>query len=331
VSNIALTFASGPYDRMQALREGAVRPTGIDLTYLTMQPAEIFWRMLQFQEFDISEMSMSNYLMVASRENCPFVAIPVFPSRVFRHGYIFINADKGIETPKDLIGRRAGVPEYSQTAAVHARAVLEHEYGVLPSAIAWVQGRVDRAGVSLPSNIRIEQAPAGSELSDMLERGEIDVLVTGNNPASFRRRSPTVRRLFPNYRELEIAYFKKTKIYPIMHVVVIRKDVFDRHPWVALSMYKALRDSKEYCYRTMQETGSPKVSLAFLQPLIEEEKAIFGDDWYPYGIEPNRSSIDAAIRFGYEQGLCPRMPSLEELFAPSTLRDIPLGEGQFIW
>ena len=270
--NIALTFASGPYDRMQALREGAIRPTGIDLTYLTMQPAEIFWRMLQYKEFDISEMSMSNYLMAASRENCPFVAIPVFPSRVFRHGYIFINADKGIETPKDLIGRRAGVPEYSQTAAVHARAVLEHEYGVPPSAIEWVQGRVDRAGVSLPSSIRIQQAPAGSELSDMLERGEIDFLVTGNNPASFRRRSPKVRRLFPNYRELEIAYFKKTRIYPIMHLVVIRKDVFDRHPWVALSMYKALRDSKEYCYRTMQETGSPKVSLAFLQPLIEEEK-----------------------------------------------------------
>jgi 4,5-dihydroxyphthalate decarboxylase len=331
VSNIALTFASGPYDRMQALREGAIRPTGIDLTYLTMQPAEIFWRMLQYREFDISEMSMSNYLMAASRESCPFIALPVFPSRVFRHGYIFINADKGIKTPKDLIGRRAGVPEYSQTAAVHARAVLEHEYGVLPSAIEWVQGRVDRAGVSPPPNVRIQQAPAGSELSDMLERGEIDFLVTGNNPASFRRRSPKVRRLFPNYRELEIAYFKKTRIYPIMHLVVIRKDVFERHPWVALSMYKALRESKEYCCRTMQETGSSKVSLAFLQSLIEEEKEIFGDDWYPYGVEPNRPSIDAAIRFGYEQGLCPRMPSPEELFAPSTLRDIPLGEGQFIW
>ncbi len=212
MANIALTFASGPYDRMQALREGAIRPTGIDLTYLTMQPAEIFWRMLQYKEFDISEMSMSNYLMVASRENCPFVAIPVFPSRVFRHGYIFINADKGIGTPKDLIGRRAGVPEYSQTAAVHARAVLEHEYGVPPSAIEWVQGRVDRAGVSPPSSIRIQQAPAGCELSEMLERGDIDFLVTGNNPASFRRRSPKVRRLFPNYRELEIAYFKKTRI-----------------------------------------------------------------------------------------------------------------------
>jgi len=255
VANIALTFASGPYDRMQALREGAIRPTGIDLTYLTMQPAEIFWRMLQYKEFDISEMSMSNYLMAASRDDCPFVAIPVFPSRVFRHGYIFVNADKGIQTPQDLIGRRAGVPEYSQTAAVHARAVLEHEYGVPPSAIDWVQGRVDRAGVSLPANIRIEQAPAGRELSDMLERGEIDCLVTGNNPASFRRRSPKVRRLLPNYRELEIAYFKKTKIFPIMHAIGIRRSLVEKHPWLPVSVYKAFLKAKQICMAELGQIG----------------------------------------------------------------------------
>lgn len=330
MSNIALTFASGPYDRMQALRDGTIKPMGVDLTYLTLQPAEIFWRMLQYQEFEISEMSMSNYLMAASRDHCPFVAVPVFPSRVFRHGYIFINTEKQIEGPTDLIGRTGGVPEYSQTAAVHARAILEHEYGVRPDQMEWIQGRTDRVGAVLPSNIKIRQAPAGRELSDMLEKGDIDFLVTGNNPVSFRRKSPKIRRLFPNYRSLELEYFKKTGIYPIMHLVVIRKDVVERYPWVALNMYKALCESKEYCYRHMLEFGSPKVSLAWLQPLIEEEQSIFGTDWYPYGIEANRNSIEAAIQFGFEQGLCPRKLTVDELFAQSTLRDIPLGEGQLI-
>lgn len=330
MADLKLSFASGPYDRMQAIREGVVKPSGIELTYINLQPAEIFWRMLQYREFDVSEMSMSNFLMTASREGCPFVGLPVFPSRVFRHGYIFINTDKGIKEPKDLIGRTGGVPEYSQTAAVHARAVLEHEYGVRPDQIDWVQGREDRVGGFLPKNIRLRQASSERSLSEMLEAGDIDFLITGNNPLSFRRRSPKVARLFPNYRELEIDYFKRTGIYPIMHMVVIRKDVLDAHPWIALNLYRAFCQSKDYCYRHLLETGSPKASFAWLQPLIEEEQAIFGQDWYPYGIDPNRRSIEAAIRFGFEQGLCPRAPAIEELFATSTLRDIPLGEGQMI-
>src|SRR3954468_6940096 len=257
MANLRLSFACGPYDRTQALRDGTLRPDGIDLTYLTLQPAEIFWRMLQFQEFDASEMSLSNYTTLVSTGKSPFIAIPVFPLRVFRHGYFFINTNKGITKPQDLKGKRGGVPEYSMTAAVYMRGLLQHEYGVKPSDVEWVQGRADRLGHSRPADVRLTMAPAGSELGDLLERGEIDFMMTANNPLSFRRGSPNVRRLFPNYAEVEKDYYKRTKIYPIMHTVVIKREIYDRDPWVALSLYQALSRAKEYSYDLLRETGSP--------------------------------------------------------------------------
>ncbi|HEX9463650.1 MAG TPA: ABC transporter substrate-binding protein [Alphaproteobacteria bacterium] len=330
MANLRLNFACGPYDRTQALRDGTIRAEGIDLTYLALQPAEIFWRMLQYKEFDVSEMSLSNYTMLVAGGNSPFVAIPVFPSRVFRHGYFFINTEKGIKSPKDLVGKRGGVPEYSMTAAVYMRGLLEHEYGVKPTQIEWVQGRADRLKHGLPPGVRLSQAPAGTELGDLLERGELDFLMTANNPLSFRRGAPNVKRLFPNYRELEQDYYRRTKIYPIMHTVVIRREIYERDPWVAQSLYAALCKAKEYAYRMLVETGSPKASFAWLQPMIEEEQAIIGKDWYPYGIEQNRPSIDALLQYNHEQGLSERRLKLEELFVPSTMRDIPLSEGQLL-
>jgi 4,5-dihydroxyphthalate decarboxylase len=328
MSNLRMTFACGPYDRTQALRDETIRPEGIDLTYITLQPAEIFWRMLQYREFDASEMSLSNYTSLVSAGNAPFIAVPVFPSRVFRHGYFFINSKKGIEKPADLKGKRGGVPEYSMTAAVYMRGLLQHEYGVKPADVEWVQGRTDRLGRKLPPEIRLIQAPAGSELGDLLERGEIDFMMTANNPLSFRRGARTVRRLFPNYKELEQDYYRRTKIYPIMHTVVIRREIYERNPWVALSLYKALCRAKDYSYGLLAETGSPKASLAWLQPLLEEEQAIIGPDWFPYGIEKNRPTIDALLQYTHEHGLTDRRLAIEELFPPSTLRDIPLSEGQ---
>ena len=330
MSDLRLTIACGPYDRTQALRDGTVKPEGIELNYLPLQPAEIFWRMLQYNEFDVSEMSLSNYTSLISGGNSPFIAIPVFPSRVFRHGYFFINAKKGIETPADLAGKRGGVPEYSMTAAVYMRGLLQHEYGVKPNRIGWVQGRADRLALALPPDIKLIQAPVGTELGDLLEKGEIDFLMTANNPLSFRRGSPDVKRLFPNYAEAEKDYYRRTKIYPIMHVVVIRREIYDRDPWVALSLYKAFLRAKAYSFRLLLETGSPKVSSAWLQPLLEDEQAIIGKDWYPYGIEPNRPTLDALLQYTQEQGLADRRLRIEELFAPSTLRDIPLGEGQHV-
>src|ERR1700722_5323299 len=203
MNTLRLSFACGPYDRTQALRDGSIRVDGVDLTYLTMQPAEIFWRQLQFQEFDASEMSLSNYASLVSSGKSPFIAIPVFPSRVFRHGYFFINTTKGITTGADLKGKRGGVPEYSMTAAVYMRGLLQHEYGIKPSDVEWVQGRADRLGHSLSPDIRLSQAPAGAELGDLLERGELDFLMTANNPLSFRRGAKTVRRLLPDYATAE--------------------------------------------------------------------------------------------------------------------------------
>jgi 4,5-dihydroxyphthalate decarboxylase len=201
---------------------------------------------------------------------------------------------------------------------------------VKPNDIEWVQGRADRLGRKLPPDIRLTQAPAGAELGDLLERGEIDFMMTANNPVAFRRGSPKVKRLFPNYAELEKDYYRRTKIYPIMHTVVVRRDVHEQNPWVALSMYKALCRAKEYAYQLLADMGSPKVCSAWLQPLIEEEKAIIGADWYPYGIEPNRPSIEALLQYTHEHGLTDRRVRLEELFAPSTLRDIPMSEGQHV-
>jgi 4,5-dihydroxyphthalate decarboxylase len=214
------------------------------------------------------------------------------------------------------------------TAAVYMRGLLQHEYGVKPSDVEWVQGRTDRLGRKLPADIRLTQAPSGTELGDLLERGEIDFMMTANNPLAFRRGSPKVRRLFPNYPEVEKDYYRRTKIYPIMHTVVIRNDVYQRDPWVALSMYKALCRAKEHAYHLLADMGSPKVSSAWLQPLIEEEKEIIGADWYPYGIAANRPTIEALLQYTHEHGLTDRRVKLEELFAPSTLRDIPLSEGQ---
>jgi 4,5-dihydroxyphthalate decarboxylase len=330
MANLRLNFACGPYDRTNALRDGSIKPDGIDLNYITQQPAEIFWRMLQYQEFHASEMSLSNYTSLVSDGNAPFIAIPVFPSRVFRHGYFFINTKKGIEKPADLAGKRGGVPEYSMTAAVYMRGLLQHEYGVMLNQIEWLQGRADRLGHALPPDIRLTQATAGTELGDLLDRGELDFLMTANNPLSFRRGSPNVKRLFPNYAEAEKDYYRRTKIYPIMHTVVIRREIYERDPWVALSLYKAFLRAKDYSFRLLLETGSPKASFAWLQPMIEEEQAIIGKDWYPYGIEANRPTIEALLQYTSEHGLSARRLKLEELFAPSTLRDIPLSEGQHV-
>src|SRR5467141_863998 len=328
MSKLRLTFACGPYDRTLALRDASIEPEGIELNYIASQPPDIFCRMLQFNEFEVSEMSLSNYVTLVSADKAPFIAIPAFPSRVFRHGYFFINTEKGIKTPADLKGKRGGVPEYTMTAAVYMRGLLQHEYGVKPSDVEWVQGRADRLGRKLPADIRMTQAPAGTELGDMLERGEIDFLMTANNPLSFRRGNSKVRRLFPDYAAVEKDYYRRTRIYPIMHTVVIRRDIYERDPWVALNIYKALCQAKEHCYHLIAETGSPKASFAWLQPMIEEEQAIIGRDWYPYGIEQNRPTIEALLQYTFEHGLTARRVKLDELFAPSTMRDIPLSEGQ---
>jgi 4,5-dihydroxyphthalate decarboxylase len=326
MADLKLTLACGPFDRTQALRDGSVKPDGIELTYLTLEPAEIFYRMINYREFDVSEMSISNHMTLVSQGDAPFVAIPAFPSRVFRHGYFFINTASGIRAPSDLKGKRGGVVEYRQTAGVYMRGLLQHEYGVRPSDVEWIQVRPDRLGKKPPSDVTITTAPPGTQPGDLLERGEIDFLLSASPPVAFQRGSPKIARLFPNYRELEIDYYRRTKIYPIMHLVVIRRDLYEQHPWIALSLYKAFCAAKDRALRALSHAGAPRASFAWLHSLIKEEQAVIGKDWFPYGVQ-NPAAIEALLQYMMEQGLIERRPTLEELFAPSTLRPLPVDEG----
>ena len=252
MADLNLTLACGPFDRTQALRDGSVKPDGISLTYLTLEPAEIFYRMINYQEFDLSEMSISNHATLASLGNSPFVGIPAFPSRVFRHNSFFVNTASGIRTPADLKGKRGGVVEYRQTAGIYMRGLMQHEYGVKPTDVEWVQARPDRLGKTTPPGLKITTAPPGSQPGDLLERGEIDFLLSASPPVAFQRGSPKVARLFPNHRELEVEYYKRTKIYPIMHVIVIKRALYEQHPWIALSLYKAFLAAKERAMRALR-------------------------------------------------------------------------------
>jgi len=324
VEKLLLTVACGDYDRTKALQDGSVQPEGIRLNYLPLQAEEIFWRMSNFLEFDASEMSLSNHITMVSRGNSPFVAIPVFPSRYFRHSCIFINADSGIKGPQDFKGKKIGVPEYSITAAVWIRGFLSDECGVRAQDVQWLvggqeeAGRKERVRLNLPPEIKVSLIPEDKTLNGMLESGEIDGLISARSPSCFVKGSPKVRRLFPNYKEVEMDYYKRTKIFPIMHVLVIRKDLYDRHPWVARSLYKAFCQSKDRAIQAMHISNTLACTLPWLSAEIELLKSLFGSDWWPYGIEPNRHLLETLIRYMGEQGLIDRPVKLEELFAPNT-------------
>ena len=322
---VRLTLACGNYDRTRALIEGTVKPKGVDLTYVQDTPHHLFERVLIDGEFDAAEMSVSNLTTLVARGDRRFIGLPVFPSRVFRHGYIFVNPDAGIKKPEDLIGRRVGVPEYSMTAAVWIRALLQHDYRVKPSQIHWFTGGLDRPGkknrieIDLPGDIRGDPISSAASLGAALERGAIDALICASVPEVFKQRSPGIRRLFSNYHELELDYYRRTGLVPIMHTVVIRTPIYERHPWIARSLYDAFCEAKTECVRSILETGAPKFSLTFLHAYLEQERAIFGDDHWPYGLEANRKSLEALAYYVHEQGLSERVVPLDELFAKEAL------------
>ncbi len=326
MEKLHLTVACGDYDRTKALQDGTVQPEGIRLNYLPLQAEEIFWRMSNFLEFDASEMSLSNHITMVSRGNPPFVAIPVFPSRFFRHSCVFINTDSGIQKPQDLKGKKVGAPEYSITAAVWIRGMLQDDYGVRTQEMEWFSGgqeetgRKERVALKLPSEIRLSAIGPDKTLNGMLESGEIHALISARAPSCFVKGSPKVRRLFPNYKEVEMDYYKRTKIFPIMHVLVIRKDIYERHPWVAQSLYKAFYEAKQRAIGAMLKiTNTHAATLPWLFAEVDELKSLFGSDWWPYGIEANRHILEALIRYMGEQGLIDRPVKVEEIFAPNVV------------
>ncbi|MEE9144276.1 MAG: PhnD/SsuA/transferrin family substrate-binding protein [Candidatus Binatia bacterium] len=325
-----LTLACWDYDRTRALQEGRVQVEGVDLTYLPLHVEETFWRMLRYQDFDAAELSMSSYLMARDKGTPRFIAIPVFPSRFFRHSCIFINTKSGIEEPKDLVGRRVGVPEYQITAAVWARGILQHEYGVTPEKMKWFTGgaedpgRQEKLRPDLPKNIEIQRIGPDRTLSSMLEQGEIDALICAHVPSPFVRRSPNVKRLFPNFREVEKDYYRRTKIFPIMHTVALREEVYEKNPWVAQSLCKAFSEAKKICEETMYKYSALKYMLAWSVAEMEEERELFGENLWPYGLEDNRHILETLVQYAHEQGLIKRKLDLKELFAPNTLEEFKI-------
>ncbi len=330
MGNIHLTLACWNYDRTRALAEGLVPVDGADLTYLSLPVEETFFRMLRYREFDAAEMSLSSYVMSLFSASPPFVAIPIFPSRSFRHSCIFINRNSSINEPKDLVGKKVGSPEYQLTAPVWIRGILSDEYGVPVAGAKYFTGgqeepgRIEKIKLSLPPEIHVEPISPGNTLSKMLDAGEIDALYTPRMPSTFLHGSGNVRRLFENYGELEKAYFHKTRIFPIMHTVVIRRDVYEKNRWVAQSLYKAFVLAQRATYKDLYETAALKHMLPWLLQHVEETRSIMGEDFWPYGLEPNLRTLETFLRYSHEQGLSKRRLEPGELFAPETFESFKI-------
>ena len=324
MAKLKLTLACGSYDRTRALIDGSVQPEGIDLNYVTLGPGEIFWRMLNNEEFDASEMSLSTYTILRSQGDERFIALPVFPSRIFRHGCVYVNTDSGIEKPQGLRGKRFGVGDYQMTAAVWVRGFLQHEYQVLPEEMHWVTAAPVCAGIELPAQVRISQIDSGQSLERMLETGEIDALASVVMPQSLFAEKPVVKRLFPNYREVETDYYRRTRIFPIMHTLVLKTEIFRREPWAAISLYKAFVQAKDANYKRLYDSNTLGASLPWLIDEIENARRIFGPEIWDYSIEGSRPTLEAFVQYLDEQKLTRRRMTVEELFvsniSPEFLR-----------
>jgi 4,5-dihydroxyphthalate decarboxylase len=320
MSRLPLTFACAGYDRMQALMTGEVQPDGIDLNFIPIDnPRELFDRMVGRLEFDLSEMSSSEYITRFAAGSCPFIALPVVASRVFRHGFIAVDR-RAITKPTDLAGKRIGVQLYSMTAAIWIRGILQHHYGVDLSGVEWVEGAIDAPHAHgkptvLPplKPIRITQNNSGKSLSQLLEAGEIAATIGADLPPAFGS-NPNVVRLFPDFRQAEKDYYKQTGIFPIMHLIVVRRDVLEKHPFIASSLYHAFCESKALAYKRMRYLGTLRYMLPWMTAELDEIQQVFGGDPWPYGVEPNRKAIEALVQYLVDQSMIARPVPVDDLF-----------------
>ncbi len=324
MNEIGITVATWDYDRVRALIDGRVKVEGCVLNYLALAPEECFHRAHFHHEFDVSELGFTPYLNAVSLGDRSYVAIPVFPSRMFRHSAIYVRTDRGIETPGDLKGKRVGVPEYQMTAALWVRGMLEDEYGVRPSDIRWRNGgleepgREERAALSLPDEIELESLPADQTLSQWLADGRLDALVTARAPSCFDDGAPGVGRLFPDYPAVEAAYYDKTGMFPIMHLIGIRRSIYDKHPWIAVNVYDAFLRAKAMAYSELGQIGHLQATLPWPVAAFDQARSVMGSDFWSYGAAANAAEIAAMTRYSYDQGLSERLLNAEDLFAPST-------------
>ena len=329
MTRLKLSLACWNYDRTRALQDGSVQPDGIDLTYLDLPVEETFFRMLRNREFDVAELSLSSYSVSMFREPRPFVAIPVFPSRFFRHSSIYVNPRAGIREPRDLVGKRVGVPEYQMTAPVWIRGILSEHYGVPVDSVTYFTGGEEEPGrdeklkLDLPPNIAVQPIGPAQTLSAMLASGEIDALYTARMPSTFAP-AGGVRRLFPDFKEVEQEYFRKTRIFPMMHTVAIRREVYEANRWIAQSLTKAFAQAQRRTYDDLYVTAALKAMLPWLTAHVEEARALMGEDYWPYGFAPNRDALATFLRYHHAQGLSRRLLRPEELFAPETLESFKI-------
>jgi 4,5-dihydroxyphthalate decarboxylase len=322
---IPITLACGDYDRTRAIKDGRVEVEGCDITYLALEPEEAFHRAFKHQEFDACEISFSSYLRTVDAGDAPYVGIPAFVSRLFRHSGIYIRTDRGIREPSDLKGKIIGVPEYQITAVVWLRGIMQDEYGVRPSDIRWRQGGIEEAGrtertplKNIPG-VELKGIPSDKTLSGMLETGELDALFTARAPSCFLRGAPNIARLFPDYREVEQAYYRKTRIFPTMHLVGIRRHLAEAHPWLPASLYKAFCAAKALAMRDVREINALPITLPWHVAEAEETARLMGEDFWRYGAYENAKEIETLARYAHEQGLVKRRLTIDELFAPSTI------------
>ncbi len=317
--DLQLSLAISYYDHVSDLLRGRVRPDGIQLMTNELPVEEIFFRMISFAEWDVAELSMAKYVSLVGAGASPFRAIPVFPSRMFRQSAIFVATRARIASPQDLAGKRVGIPEWAQTAGVYARAYLQHQCAVRLEDIHWVQsgvnqpGRFEKVDLSLPAGVGIERVNDRS-LNDMLLAGEIDAIISAREPLAFIEQSPQIARLWPDYRALEEAYYRSTGIFPIMHVIVINARKLARYPWIARNLFQAFEEAKANSVRQAVRAGTSRFSFAWSHHAAQEAAKVFGDDCWPYGVEPNRRTLEAFTQFCYEQGVTRRKVRVEELF-----------------
>ena len=322
MTRLDLTFACGDYDRTRALEDGSIRPDGIDLTYLRLPVEETFFRMLRHREFDVAEMSLSTYVATLDTDPRPFVALPVFTSRMFRHGAVYVNADSGIRTPADLCGKRIGSPEFQLTAGVWIRGILAEHHGVPVDSVTYytggqeTPGRIEKGAVQTELDIR--PIPPGATLSQMLADGELDALQTPRVPSPFSAGDRRVRRLFDDVVTVEREYYGATGIFPIMHVVVLRSDVYKRHRWMAQSLYKACVAARDEAYRRVYDSSALRFMEPWLIQHIEQSRELLGSDFWSYGLTSNEKALDVFLRYHHEQGLSKHRYEPADLFAPET-------------
>jgi len=320
---VPLTLACWDYDRTLPLATGEIRPDGIDLTYLNLPVEETFFRMARYREFDAAELSLSSYV-ISLCQDAPFIAIPVFPSRSFRHNGIYVHAGSGIEAPADLAGRLVGVPEYQLTAAVWIRGILAEHYGVAVGSVRYrtgglhQPGRTSKLSHAAPPGVEIQPIPPGATLDGMLAEGGLDALYSPRTPRRFAAGDPRVRRLFADPRAEEERYFAETGIFPIMHVVVLRRDVYERRPWLAQSLCKAFEQARAAAAARMRETAAPGCMLPWLYADIERTQALMGQDFWPYGLAANEYTLRTFLRYSHEQHLAGKLLEPADLFAPET-------------